>query len=84
MAYLSSSLLNFTVNDLISGAMEAFNMGFDLATLLAVFGVLVDGDPLSGMLSIGGSSPSVLLGGPGGLNNRACALAICSPLHAET
>ncbi|KAE8251370.1 hypothetical protein A4X13_0g4023 [Tilletia indica] len=57
-------------HDIVEGTAAGFNLGFDLATFLALFGILVDGDPLSGMLSIGGPTKGILGGGKAGLNNH--------------
>ncbi|KAF2100903.1 Cloroperoxidase [Rhizodiscina lignyota] len=51
-----------TITDFISGCQEAFGMGIDLASFLAIYGAIFDGDFIS--YSIGGPYPSLLnLGG---------------------
>ncbi|RWA09762.1 heme-thiolate peroxidase [Xylaria grammica] len=60
-----------TIEDLISGTAEAFGMGIDIATILAIYGAIFDGDLKS--FSIGGPAPSLLglgglLGEPRGLS----------------
>jgi hypothetical protein len=57
--------------DFINGCQEAFGMGVDLATFLAIYGAIFDGDltsysiggPVPGLLNLGG-----LLGAPQGLS----------------
>lgn len=62
-----------TITDFIEGTGAAFGMGLDLATFLAVYGAVFDGDLTK--WSIGGSPPEGLLssigllGKPGGLSN---------------
>ncbi|KAK0530107.1 hypothetical protein OC835_004120 [Tilletia horrida] len=56
--------------DIVEGTQAGFNLGFDLASFLAAFGILVDGDPLTNMLSIGGQTKGILGGGKAGLNNH--------------
>ncbi|ORY14130.1 hypothetical protein BCR34DRAFT_662784 [Clohesyomyces aquaticus] len=52
-----------TITDFINGCQEALGMGADIATVLAVYGAVFDGDLTS--YSIGGPHPSLLnLGGP--------------------
>ncbi|KAH7028893.1 Chloroperoxidase, partial [Microdochium trichocladiopsis] len=60
-----------TIADFIEGCQAAFGMGVDLATFLAIYGAIFDGDLTS--YSIGGPSPSLplvggLLGQPQGLS----------------
>lgn len=60
-----------TMQDFITGTGQAFGMGVDLATFLAVYGAIFDGNLLS--YSIGGPSPALingggLLGAPQGLS----------------
>lgn len=60
-----------SIGDFITGCQAAFGMGADLATFLAVYGAVFDGDLTS--YSIGGPSPSLplvggLLGQPQGLS----------------
>jgi hypothetical protein len=60
-----------SITDFITGCQEAFGMGADLATFLAIYGAIFDGDLKS--YSIGGPAPSVLplggiLGEPEGLS----------------
>jgi len=60
-----------TITDFIEGCQAAFGMGADLATFLAIYGAIFDGDLTS--YSIGGPSPSLplvggLLGQPQGLS----------------
>ena len=59
-----------TIQEFIDGTVAAFGMGADLASLLAVYGAILDGDLLS--YSIGGpvAGPTVanLLGQPQGLS----------------
>lgn len=44
-------LTNF--NELVDMAQNVFNWGWDLATFVATFGIVMDGDPLTTQLSIG-------------------------------
>lgn len=60
-----------TIEDFINGTQEAFGMGVDLATFLAIYGAIFDGDLTR--YSIGGPYPSLLnlnglLGAPQGLS----------------
>ncbi|KAK5629989.1 hypothetical protein RRF57_005704 [Xylaria bambusicola] len=60
-----------TIHEIVSGSMDVFGMGADLATFLAIYGAVFDGDLTS--FSIGGPPPSLLdlgnlLGGPQGLS----------------
>ena len=60
-----------SINDFISGTQNAFGMGADLATFLAIYGAIFDGDLTS--YSIGGPYPTLLnlgglLGAPQGLS----------------
>ncbi|CAJ2508769.1 Uu.00g137950.m01.CDS01 [Anthostomella pinea] len=58
-----------TIQDFITGTIKAFGMGLDLATFLAVYGAVFDGDLLS--YSIGGQVSTLLsglLGEPQGLS----------------
>lgn len=68
--YLPSNGIG-TITDFIEGCQAAFGMGADLATFLAIYGAIFDGDLTS--YSIGGPSPSLplvggLLGQPQGLS----------------
>lgn len=63
------------IDDFITGTYEAFGMGVDLSTLLAIYGAVFDGDLTS--YSIGGPTPNLvsniitglgLLGEPQGLS----------------
>ncbi|KAF2501596.1 hypothetical protein BU16DRAFT_569583 [Lophium mytilinum] len=60
-----------SITDFITGTQEAFGMGVDLATFLAIYGAIFDGDLTK--YSIGGPYPSLLnlgglLGSPQGLS----------------
>lgn len=44
-------LTNFT--EMVDMAQNVFNWGYDLANFVATFGIVMDGDPLTGQLSIG-------------------------------
>ncbi|KAI1741822.1 hypothetical protein F4680DRAFT_63304 [Xylaria scruposa] len=76
-----------TIDDFISGTMAAFGMGVDLATFLAVYGAVFDGDLTS--YSIGGPAPSLL--GLGGLLGEPTGLSgshnkyegDTSPVHGD-
>ncbi|KAI1343584.1 hypothetical protein F5Y15DRAFT_412368 [Xylariaceae sp. FL0016] len=76
-----------SIEDFISGTMEAFGMGLDLATFLAVYGAIFDGDLTS--YSIGGPAPSLLnLGGllsePQGLSGSHNKYeGDASPVHGD-
>ncbi|KZM20083.1 Unspecific peroxygenase [Ascochyta rabiei] len=54
-----------TFNELVDAQQNMYNVGWDLATLLATLGVLADGDLVSGKLSIGcdATSRTATLGG---------------------
>ncbi|MCO5608385.1 hypothetical protein L7F22_062594 [Adiantum nelumboides] len=57
--------------DIIAGTKAGFNMAYDLGAVLAVYGVLSEGDVSTGMLSIGGNLPSSLfVGGKRGLQTH--------------
>lgn len=56
--------------DIVQGTKEGFNMANDLGTILAVYGVLSEGDVITGMLSIGGDLPSDFVGGRKGLQTH--------------
>ncbi|KAL9940588.1 hypothetical protein V8E36_000076 [Tilletia maclaganii] len=56
--------------DIIEAIQQGFNLDKQIATFLAIFGVLVDGDPLTGMLSLGGATKKILGGKPAGLNQH--------------
>ncbi|KAI0864483.1 hypothetical protein F4860DRAFT_501179 [Xylaria cubensis] len=76
-----------TIDDFISGTMAAFGMGVDLATFLAIYGAVFDGDLTS--YSIGGPAPSLL--GLGGLLGEPTGLSgshnkyegDTSPVHGD-
>ncbi|KAI0523800.1 hypothetical protein F5B22DRAFT_659546 [Xylaria bambusicola] len=60
-----------TIQEIVSGSMDVFGMGVDVATFLATYGAIFDGDLTS--FSIGGPPPSLLdlgnlLGEPQGLS----------------
>ena len=60
-----------TIQEIVTGSMDVFGMGVDLATFLAIYGAVFDGDLAS--FSIGGPPPSLLglgnlLGAPPGLS----------------
>ncbi|UJR11410.1 hypothetical protein I4U23_015590 [Adineta vaga] len=59
-----------TFAELVQMQQELYNVGLDLALLLATIGVALDGDIITGKLSIGKESTAVpgLLRTPGGLN----------------
>lgn len=54
-----------TFTELVDAQQNMYNVGFDLATLLATLGVVADGDVVSGKLSIGcdATSRTAILGG---------------------
>lgn len=54
-----------TFNELVDAQQNLYNVGYDLATLLATLGVLADGDVVTGKLSIGcdATSRTATLGG---------------------
>lgn len=56
--------------DIVQGVKDVFNMANDFGTILAVYGVLSEGDVTTGMLSIGGDLPSDLVGGQKGLQTH--------------
>jgi len=56
--------------DIIEGTKDGFNMAYDLGTILAVYGVLSEGDVTTGMLSIGANLPSAIAGGKKGLQTH--------------
>ncbi|KAI1356737.1 hypothetical protein F5Y01DRAFT_321125 [Xylaria sp. FL0043] len=76
-----------TIEELVSGTMEAFGMGVDLATFLSIYGAVFDGDLTS--YSIGGPVPSLL--GLGGLLTEPQGLSgshnkyegDASPIHGD-
>ncbi|KAI0194251.1 hypothetical protein F4808DRAFT_474884 [Astrocystis sublimbata] len=76
-----------TIDQFISGTMEAFGMGLDLATFLAIYGAVFDGDLTS--YSIGGPTPSLLglgglLGQPQGLSGSHNKYeGDSSPVHGD-
>ncbi|KAI1311430.1 hypothetical protein F5Y03DRAFT_410558 [Xylaria venustula] len=76
-----------TIEEFISGTMEAFGMGLDLATLLSVYAAIFDGDLTS--FSIGGPTPSLLglgslLGEPQGLSGSHNKFeGDASPVHGD-
>ncbi|KAI1262475.1 hypothetical protein F5Y18DRAFT_151579 [Xylariaceae sp. FL1019] len=76
-----------TIDQFISGTMEAFGMGLDLATFLAVYGAIFDGDLTS--YSIGGPAGSLLhlgglLGAPQGLSGSHNKYeGDASPVHRD-
>ncbi|KAI1422637.1 hypothetical protein F5Y12DRAFT_799343 [Xylaria sp. FL1777] len=76
-----------TIEEFISGTMTAFGMGVDLATFLAVYGAIFDGDLTS--YSIGGPAPSLLglgdlLGEPQGLSGSHNKYeGDASPIHGD-
>ncbi|KAI0532539.1 Chloroperoxidase [Xylaria digitata] len=76
-----------TIADFVSGTTKAFSMGIDLATFLATYGAIFDGDLKS--FSIGGPAPSLLglgslLGEPQGLSgsHNKCG-GDSSPVHGD-
>ncbi|TFL05778.1 Chloroperoxidase [Pterulicium gracile] len=48
-----------TFEQLIAGAQEAFNMDYNFAMAVSAFGILARGNPLLGIVSIGGRTPFV-------------------------
>ena len=69
--YLNRSGIT-TFNELIQMQQKLYNVGLDLAIFLATVGVALDGDIVTGKLSIGRNSSAVpgLLKTPGGLNTH--------------
>lgn len=65
-----------TFSELLDAQQNIYNVGYDLAVLLAVIGVGLDGDPVTQKMSIGcdatsrTSSTGSLLGAEGGLNSH--------------
>jgi hypothetical protein len=59
--------------DIVNAVQEGFNMGYDLATAITGYALITRGNPLLGLLSIGGESilippvPGNLDGTPGGI-----------------
>ncbi|CAJ2509352.1 Uu.00g143780.m01.CDS01 [Anthostomella pinea] len=76
-----------SIQEFITGTMEAFGMGIDLATFLAIYGAVLDGDLTS--YSIGGPVPSLLklgglLGEPQGLSGSHNKYeGDASPVHGD-
>jgi hypothetical protein len=56
--------------DIVQGVKNGFNMAYDFGTILAVYGVLSEGDVTTGMLSIGGNLQSDFVGGQKGLQTH--------------
>ena len=65
-----------TFSELVDAQQNVYNVGYDLAVVLATLGVALDGDPLTGRLSIGCDATAVtsatgsLLGSELGLNGH--------------
>ncbi|KZT57526.1 Cloroperoxidase [Calocera cornea HHB12733] len=63
-------------NELVAGQQNMYNVGWDLAVVLAVLGIVFDGDIITSKLSIGGDATAEtaflggLLGREGGLNSH--------------
>ena len=65
-----------TFSELLDAQQNIYNVGYDLAVLLAVLGVGLDGDPITQKMSIGCDATSrtsltgSLLGSEGGLDSH--------------
>ena len=65
-----------TYSELLDAQQNIYNVGYDLAVLLAVLGIELDGDPVTQKMSIGcdatsrTSSTGSLLGAEGGLDSH--------------
>ena len=71
-----------TFSELLDAQQNIYNVGYDLAVLLAVLGVALDGDPITQKMSIGCDATSrtsltgSILGSEGGLDSHNVRLPI--------